>query len=263
MASTTAPALPRQHRLILIILLLLAGLAWALLFWQARALDVDMAMDQSAGTALTMGMSAPLFLAMWVTMMVAMMFPTAAPMILTFAQIAAGKRRRGQPYVPTWVFVAGYLAMWTGFGLVAYGAALGAQALAERSLWLMDHAAQFGAAVLILAGLYQLSPLKSACLATCRSPMAFILRSWRDGRAGALRMGLAHGWYCLGCCWLLFALLFPLGMLNIAVMLALTALIFAEKSWPIGRRVAQVAAVALVVYGLVVFMVPDALPTMA
>jgi predicted metal-binding membrane protein len=262
MARPVSSALPRERALILVALLVLAALAWVLLIWQAQTMDDGMAMDDSMAADLTMGMAAPLFLAMWVAMMVAMMFPTAAPMMLTFAQIAAGKERRGQPFVPTWVFVAGYLVVWTGFGVLAYLAALGANQLAERSMWLQGHGPQFGGVVLILAGLYQLSPLKNVCLTTCRSPMAFILRSWRDGRIGALRMGLEHGLYCLGCCWLLFVLLFPLGIMNIGAMVLLTLLIFAEKSWPLGHRIAQGAAVALVAYGVLVLTVPDALPTM-
>lgn len=262
MATTTTPPLARQRNLILGSLLVLAALAWFILLWQTRPMDSSMAMDGGRPAAdLTQGMGAPLFLLMWVTMMVAMMFPTAAPMILTFARIAAGKQQRGQPFVPTWVFVAGYLVLWAGLGVLAYLIALGSGRLAERSTWLIEHGARLGGSVLILAGLYQLSPLKRVCLGKCRSPMAFILQSWRDGAGGAFRMGLAHGLYCAGCCWLLFVLLFPLGIMNVAAMALITLLIFAEKSWPIGQRVAQLAAVALIAYGALVLVVPDTLPT--
>lgn len=262
MTTTTPHPFSRQRMLILGALLALAALAWALLLWQLRAMDGAMAMEGSGAANLTQGMNAPLFLAMWVVMMVAMMFPTAAPMILTFARIAAGKQQRQQPFAPTWVFVAGYLVLWAGFGVIAYLLAVGAERLAERSRWLITHGPQAGGVVLVLAGLYQLSPLKTVCLGKCRSPLAFILQSWRDGYGGAFRMGLAHGLYCLGCCWLLFVLLFPLGIMNLAAMALITVLIFAEKSWRIGQRVAQLAAVALIAYGLLVLVVPDALPTM-
>ena len=270
MATSTPDPLARQRTLILGALVVLAALAWVALLWQMRSMDGGRPMHMDDGMAmagrdsadLTQGMSAPLFLAMWVTMMVAMMFPTAAPMILTFARIAAGKQQRQQPYVPTWVFVAGYVVLWTGFGVLAYLIAVSAERLAERPLWLVAHGAQLGGVVLVLAGLYQLSPLKNVCLGKCRSPLAFILQSWRDGTGGAFRMGLAHGRYCLGCCWLLFVILFPLGIMNVAAMALITVLIFAEKSWPSGRRVAQLAAVALVGYGVLVLVVPDALPTM-
>src|SRR3989337_816510 len=197
MATTAAYPLTRERNLILASLLVLAATAWALLAWQSAMADDDI-------MGLTMGMGAPLFMAIWVAMMVAMMFPTAAPMILTFARVHAGKRQRGQPFVPTWVFVSSYLAVWTLFGVLAYGAAVGAERLAEQSMWVMDNAARFGGGVLVLAGLYQLSPLKYACLSRCRTPLSFILGSWRDGYAGSFRMGLEHGAYCLRCCWLFF-----------------------------------------------------------
>jgi len=250
---TVSYPLPRERNLILALLLLLAAASWALLGWQSATADDEM-------MGLTMGMGAPLFMAIWVAMMVAMMFPTAAPMILMFARVHAGKRQRGQPFVPTWVFVSAYLVVWTLFGALAYGVAVGAEKLAEQSMWLMDNAARFGGAVVILAGLYQLSPLKRSCLSKCRTPMAFILGSWRDGYGGTFRMGLEHGAYCLGCCWLLFVILFPLGVMNVAAMAVITLLIFAEKSLPTGRQIGQIGAMAIVAYGALAIFVPGALP---
>src|ERR671938_1047278 len=113
-------------------------------------------------------------------------------------------------------------------------------------MWVMANAGRLGGGILTVAGLYQFSPLKHLCLAKCRSPMAFIMTSWRDGYGGAFRMGLEHGLYCLGCCWLLFVILFPLGMTNVAAMAVITLLIFAEKSLAIGPAVARAAALALV-----------------
>ena len=256
MATTSSYPLRGQRNLILASLLVLAAAAWALLAWQAMADDGQMAMG------LTMGMAAPLFIAMWVAMMVAMMFPTAAPMILMFARVHAGKQERGQPFVPTWVFVTSYMVVWTLSGLLAYAVAVGVERLADQSMWLMGNAARFGGGVLVLAGLYQLSPLKRSCLSKCRTPLAFVLGSWRDGYIGSFRMGLEHGAYCLGCCWLLFVILFPLGVMNVGAMVAITLLIFAEKSLPIGREIAHLAAVALVAYGALVVFLPEALPTM-
>jgi predicted metal-binding membrane protein len=134
-----------------------------------------------------MGLSVPLFPAIWVVMMVAMMFPTAAPMILMFALVHAGKRQRGQSIVPTWVLVSAYLLVWTLCGVLAYAMASGAEELASRSTWLMANGASLGGVVLIAAGAYQLSPLKRACLAKCRTPLGFLMGSWRDGYGGALR----------------------------------------------------------------------------
>jgi predicted metal-binding membrane protein len=210
--------------------------------------------------SLTMGMSAPLWIALWIAMMVAIMFPTAAPMIMMFARVHAKRQERGQTFVPTWIFATSYLIVWALAGIAAYAAAAAGDALADESTWVMDNAARIGGGLLIAAGLYQLSPLKYVCLNKCRSPISFILNSWRDGWAGSFRMGIEHGIYCLGCCWLLFLILFPLGMMNIAVLALITLLIFAEKSTPIGRQIASLAAVALIVYGAVVVFVPDALP---
>ncbi|HEV2654797.1 MAG TPA: DUF2182 domain-containing protein [Ktedonobacteraceae bacterium] len=245
--------LQRERNLILAFLLILAAAAWALLIWQSTMIS-PMAMG------LTMGMGAALFLAIWVVMMVAMMFPTAAPMILMFARVHRDKRQSGKAFVPTWVFVSAYLLLWTLFGVLAYLGAVEAERLAQQLPWLTAHAAQIGGGVLVLAGLYQLSPLKRSCLAKCRTPLDFVLSSWRDGYLGSFRMGLEHGVSCLGCCWLLFVIFFPLGMMNMAAMAVVTLLIFAEKSFPLGQRIAQLAAVALIMYGAFVVFVPGALP---
>jgi predicted metal-binding membrane protein len=252
-AQSNAARLRRQRNVVLASLLVLAGACWLVVFRQAGVIQ---------GMGLTMGLTLPLFLLAWVAMMIAMMFPTAAPMIVMFGTVAAGKRQRAQPFVPTWVFVSAYLTVWVGFGVVAYAAAAGLSALAMQSTWLMGNAARFGGAVLVVGGVYQLSPLKSLCLTKCRTPLSFLLTSWRDGYGGAYVMGLKHGAYCLGCCWLLFAILFPLGVMNIAAMVGLTLLIFAEKSLPWGSAIANVAGVALVAYGTVVLATAHGLPGM-
>jgi len=253
-ATVAAYPLPGERNLILGSLLVLAAAAWGLLIWQSTVMDDEM--------SLTMGFGAPVFIALWIAMMVAIMFPTAAPMIMMFARVHAKKQERGQPFVPTWLFASSYLLVWAVTGVLAYGAAVLGDALADQSTWVMDNAPRLGGGLLIAAGVYQLSPLKRACLSKCRSPFDFILHSWRDGYAGSFRMGLEHGVYCLGCCWLLFAILFPLGMMNIAFLALITLLIFAEKSTRVGYRVAQFAALALIVYGVLVIFVPDALPMM-
>ena len=249
--------LTAQRNAILALLLVLAAAAWGLLAW--HAMDPGMAMGMEASP--TMGLQAPLFLAIWVTMMVAMMFPTAAPMILAFNRIQTDRQHRGRAFVPTWVFVAGYMTVWTLAGLAAYLAALAAEETAARFALSAATTARIGGAMLIAAGIYQLTPLKDVCLSKCRSPFGFVMTSWRDGMAGALRMGLVHGGWCLGCCWLLFVILFPLGMMNIAAMAVITALVFAEKALPWGRRAALAVAAALIVYGAVVIATPKALPT--
>jgi predicted metal-binding membrane protein len=246
--------LHRERKVILALLLILATASWALLIWQSVMMN-----NQVMG--LTMGMGAVLFLSIWVVMMVAMMFPTAAPMILMFARVQGDKRQNGRAFVPTWVFVSAYLLIWTLFGVLAYVGAAWAERLGQQVPWLMVNAARIGGSLFVLAGLYQLSPLKHSCLAKCRTPLDFIFSSWRDGYWGSFRMGLEHGVYCLGCCWLLFVIFFPLGMINVAAMAVVTLLIFTEKSLPVGQRIAQLAALALIAYGVLVMVVPGALPT--
>jgi len=182
-------------------------------------------------------------------------------MIVTFHKVQSGKRQRGEVFVSTWIFVAAYLLVWGLSGVAAYFGALAAEAVAARAALSPATAARLGGTVLVAAGLYQLTPLKDLCLSKCRTPITFIMTSWRDGAAGALRMGLLHGAYCLGCCWLLFVILFPLGIMNIAAMAVITLVIFAEKTLPWGRAAARAAAVVLIAYGFVVVTTPQLLPT--
>ncbi|HEX6507485.1 MAG TPA: DUF2182 domain-containing protein, partial [Chloroflexota bacterium] len=169
----------------------------------------------------------------------------------------------GNVFVPAWVFTAAYLLIWLAAGAVAYGAAVIGQRIGSDSMWLSTNGPRLTGGLLVLAGVYQLTPLKRICLSKCRSPLSFVLSSWRDGYGGTLRMGLQHGLYCLGCCWLLFVILFPLGMMNIALLAVLTLVIFAEKALPFGNRISWVAGAGLAAYGLAVIISPDLLPTMA
>ena len=255
----------RQRRAILAALLALSAVSWGVVLWQAgtiRPAGDSMAGDMASGAAgLTMEMTAPIFLAIWVVMMAAMMLPSAAPMILMFDAIQAGRSRHGRSFVPTWVFVGGYLAVWAGFGVVAYATALLVGSLSDSSADLAMIAPRVGGAVIVAAGLYQLTPLKRACLSKCRTPTQFVLSSWRDGLLGTFRMGLGHGVYCLGCCWLLFVILFPLGIMNVAAMAVVALLVLAEKTLPVGRRISELVGVVLVAVGLVIVLLPGLLPT--
>lgn len=183
----------------------------------------------------------PLIAAMWAVMMVAMMVPSAAPAILLYARVhrhSLGLESRP----PTAAFLAGYLACWIGIALLAatLQLALGRMELDSPSA---------AAAVLVAAGIYQLSPLKDACLGRCRSPAQFISRHYRPGTSGAFRLGLLHGADCVGCCWLLMALLFVGGVMNLAWVAALTLLVAAEKLLPGGRWIARIAGITLIGWG--------------
>lgn len=194
-----------------------------------------------------------LIIGMWWIMMIAMMIPSAAPMILLHARVVrhARKGREDAAPVPSGAFLAGYLAVWLGFSLAA--AAL--QFLAGRvglfsppMMWVVN--VWLAAGLLVAAGLYQLSPLKRACLEQCRAPAEFLSRMWRPGRLGALRMGVTHGAYCLGCCWGLMALLFVGGVMNVYWIVGLAIVVLIEKLLPRGDRLSLVIGPLLVVAGL-------------
>jgi predicted metal-binding membrane protein len=246
-----------QRNLVLALLLAAAALCWAWLLGQGGA------MDMAAMGRPTMGLPAAAFLVMWAIMMIAMMFPTAAPMVLTFHRIGAGKRARGEAFASIWLFVAGYTIVWAAAGIAAYLGALAAERIAAQTGLSAAAAARIGGALLVVAGLYQLTPWKNMCLSKCRSPIAFVLTAWRDGALGAVRMGVEHGGACLGCCWLLMAILFPLGLMNPGAMALVTLVVFAEKALPWRRVAVWGAAGALMLYGAVVITAPRALPTFA
>jgi predicted metal-binding membrane protein len=189
-------------------------------------------------------------LAMWAVMMVAMMVPTAAPMTLLYAAVARKAAAQHNPLAPTFVFVTGYIAMWTIFSLVATIAqhALGQAAL--LSPMMVSRSAMFGAALLIAAGVYQLTPFKSACLRNCRAPAHFLSRYWRTGNLGAFRMGMRLGAYCVGCCWILMGLLFVGGVMNLLWIAAIAIFVLLEKTIPLGDVSGRFAGAAMILVGL-------------
>jgi predicted metal-binding membrane protein len=233
-----------------IVLLALAGvtaIAWLYLFVARQ--NMDMAMPAMGDMDMPMPFSATWVFAMWWVMMLGMMLPSAAPMILTFASVQRRKRERAQSYVPTTMFVAGYLIVWGAFSAAATAAQWALQQGALLSPMLALASPAIGGVVLILAGLYQFTPLKHACLNHCRSPFAFILNHWRDGWDGALRMGASHGLYCLGCCWVLMALLFVVGVMNLLWVAVLAAFVFAEKLLPRVIWIARIGGGAMAAFG--------------
>jgi len=186
---------------------------------------------------------------MWAVMMVAMMLPSAAPMILTFAAVQRRRQAQGGAFVPTGVFIAGYLLVWAAFSLLATSAQYGLERAALVSPMMGKVAPWLGAALLIGAGLFQFAPLKDVCLDKCRSPLSFIMTDWRDGTRGALVMGLRHGAYCAGCCWALMALLFVGGVMNLLWVAALALFVLIEKVVPAGGRLGKAGGFALIAWG--------------
>jgi predicted metal-binding membrane protein len=193
---------------------------------------------------------AALMVAMWWVMMIAMMLPSATPMLLVFARVNRKEKAGGRPYVPTAVFAAGYLAVWGGFSVIAAVTQWGLQRLALLSPMMVTTSSVLGGAILIAAGAWQLTPIKHVCLRHCRSPLSFLLNGWRPGRAGAFRMGLEHGAYCLGCCWFLMALLFVGGIMNLYWVGGIAAFVLIEKTVPMGQWIARTAGAGLLAWGV-------------
>jgi len=199
-------------------------------------------------------MGAGLFLTTWLVMMVAMMFPSVAPMTLAFASVT---RSRGEGIGPTVVFVLGYLLVWTAAGLVPLGVLA-----ALNQIWMTPPSwlPRLGGAVIILAGIYQFTPLKDACLGACRSPLGFILsHNFGGGPVAAARAGASHGLYCLGCCWALMAVLAVLGLMNIAWMALFAVVFFVEKNVRRGELLPRVVGAACVAGGVALVAFPSLL----
>ena len=231
--------------------LVAALFALAAIAWWSTAGRMQ-GMDEGPGTALgALGW----FLGVWVVMMAAMMFPSVSPTVALYARMA----RRRWPGAP-FVFAGGYLVTWAAAGLVAYGLFdLGRRVLGGALAW--DTAGRWVAGgTLIVAAVYELTPWKDACLTKCRSPLGFLLGSWRDGVRGAFDMGARHGAWCVGCCWALMASLFALGVMSLAWMAFVAALIALEKTLPWGRAVTFGTAAILIVLGVAVLAAPDSVP---
>jgi len=197
------------------------------------------------------------FTGVWVVMMAAMMFPSVAPTVALYSRMGRG-RQRGTPLV----FAAGYLVTWTAAGVAAFVLAAAVAGIAGDVLaW--DRAGRWVAgATLALAAVYELTPLKDACLGKCRSPLGFLVGAWRDGRWGALQMGAKHGAWCVGCCWALMASLFALGLMSLVWMAFVAALITAEKTLPWRQVATRATAAILLGLGILVLAWPTAVPAL-
>lgn len=240
-------------RLILASLLLLAALAWVYLIMMVASMADGRAMDAMfAAPQPWTPQTFVLMFCMWWIMMIGMMVPSAAPMILLFGRVQRRQLAGQAPYASTSLFALAYLVVWAAFS-----------ALATLAQWSLNSAAVLApmnirvggaaaAVILIAGGLYQLTPFKRACLEHCRSPAQFLAGRWRKGKAGALRMGLEHGGYCVGCCWLLMALLFVGGVMNLIWVAGLALLVMAEKLVPRGDILARVTGYALLAAGVIV-----------
>jgi predicted metal-binding membrane protein len=253
MATSVAGWRPARFQVGLLVSLLgLTILAW--LLTRERMLGMD------AGPGTDPG-SLGFYVVSWVVMMGAMMFPSIAPMVLTFGFIQRRRRARSAvDGVSTSFFVAGYLLTWTAFGLLAYGLYVGVRSLSIPELSWHRDGRYLAGGVLLLAAAYQFTPVKDMCLSRCRAPLDFVVSHWRDGLVGALRMGVVHGAWCVGCCWALMAALFALGVMSITWMVAVAGLIALEKLLPRKLVANRLIAATLLVLGLAVALVPGDVP---
>jgi predicted metal-binding membrane protein len=249
--------LARDRRLIAVALAALVALAWGylLVLSQQMSDDAGMASMPAMSNMPDLGgaaaaQSIALTVLMWWTMMIGMMVPSAAPMILLFGNVQRRQLAAESPRLRVALFTAGYLAIWGAFSVLAAVAQLALTKLALLAPLDLTVKAWLGAVLVALAGVYQLTPLKNACLRRCRSPAEFLSSHWRRGNAGAFRMGIEHGLYCVGCCWLLMSLLFVVGVMNLVWVAVIAAFVLIEKLVPQGEATAKINGVALLALAL-------------
>jgi predicted metal-binding membrane protein len=235
------------------LLVALAAVGWAVTDERMAGMDAGPGTDPGA-----LGF----YVTAWVVMMAAMMFPSIWPMVVMQIRIEAGKRERGGQAAAgtTTMFVGGYLVTWTAAGLVFYGLLEIGHSLDLDALSWDRGGPYLAGGVILAAAAYQLTPLKDACLEKCRSPLAFLMTAWRSGRGGALRMGIEHGAWCVGCCWALMAALFALGVMSVGWMVFIAALIAAEKLLPWKAHANRGIALLLAVLGVAVMLAPEDVP---
>jgi predicted metal-binding membrane protein len=247
----------RRERLILGgCLAAMAVLAWLYLFHTKTSMPgMDMAGMDMPGMVMpelqTWGPGTVLLLfVMWAVMMVAMMLPSATPMLLAFLTVNRQRQAAARPYVPVSIFLFGYLAVWTAFSAVATLAEWGLHQAALLSPAMAATSPALNGGLLIAAGVFQWTPLKRACLKGCQSPLSFLMSEWREGATGAFIMGLRHGAFCVGCCWVLMALLFVAGVMNLFWVAVIALFVMAEKSLAKGELLGHLAGIALLVAGV-------------
>ncbi len=242
----------RQRAVVLAGLAGLAGLAW--LYTAYLAIDMgDMAAMAHAATPNTRpwdGLHFALMFVMWAVMMVAMMVPSVAPMVLLFDSAGRSRRARGRAVAPTWIFVLGYLVAWTGFSLLATIVQWVLHETAFLAPMMASASPVLSGVLLISAGVYQWTPLKKVCLRHCRTPLHFLINRWREGTWGVFVMGLTHGLFCVGCCWVLMGLLFVGGVMNLLWVAGIAAFVLTEKVAPGGELVGRAGGVILIAAGL-------------
>ncbi len=251
--SSIEATLRRDRDVVAASLVLVVALAWIYLWRDAATISAmghgALGMPYASG----MGMLVPIFV-MWSIMMVGMMLPAASPTILLYGTLVRKNGERGTLLPAVWVFTSGYLIVWAFFSLAISVLQLLLQQLALVTPMMVSAKPELSAVILVCAGAYQISPLKQACLRKCRNPMEFFITRWRPDTLGAFRMGVEHGTYCVGCCWMLMVLLFVAGVMNLLWVALIAGFVLAEKVLPASRITSGIASMALVLTGILLLL---------
>lgn len=246
--------LTRDHMIVYTGLFILFLLSWGYMVymgWAMQNMDVvDMWMPPGANSRAWQFYDFRMLVTMWGIMMVAMMTPSILPMVSLFVTVSNGKRSQGKVVVPTFIFLFGYLVAWLLFSIVISLLQYPLHLTGLLNPMMNSRSNLLNGGILVIAGIYQWTPFKDACLQKCRTPLHFLMTSWRDGRSGAIRMGVLHGFYCIGCCWALMAVMFAVGVMNMLWMIVIAFFVLAEKISPISALMFRgISGVALVIWG--------------
>lgn len=257
--SAAAPLGTRDYLIIGGGLIAIAAAGWAYMVYMAWAMDHHQHHHGGAAGLAWMAPPSPqpwtladlfMLFAVWSVMMIAMMVPSAMPMIMMFTAVNRGRRQRDQTYVPTFIFTLGYLVAWVGFSLIVALAQWRLHVTGLLDSKMNSNSSLLNGIVLVAAGVYQWTPLKEACLHQCRTPLGFLASSWRDGRLGAMTMGLRHGLFCIGCCWAMMLVMLAVGVMNMLWALLIAVFVVIEKIMPLARTVRAISGLGLVAWGM-------------
>lgn len=252
--SCTQNYFTRDHWIVYAGVMVLFLFAWAYMAYMGWAMQnmhlVEMWMPPRAGTSAWTLYDFWMLFFMWAVMMVAMMVPSVLPMVSLYVTVNKSKHERGQPYVPTFIFLLGYLIIWILFSVVISAAQYPLHAMGLLNPMMDSRSYLLSGGILVLAGVYQWTPLKDACLHQCRTPLNFLMTRWQEGRGGAIKMGMQHGLFCVGCCWALMAVMFAVGVMNVLWMIAIAVFVLLEKiSWFSAMLFRWISGLGLVAWG--------------
>ena len=244
----------RDKKIVFSGLFIVAAAGWLYMFYMAWAMQnmhlVEMWMPPVGNARTWTGFDFFMLFFMWLSMMFAMMTPSVVPMVMMFTTVNNAKKKKQQPFAPTWLFLLGYLLSWGLFSMIVSLIQWPLHVSGLLNPMMDSRSYLLSGGILILAGIYQFTPIKDVCLDQCRSPLGFIMTAWKDGHMGALKMGFHHGLFCVGCCWALMLILFAVGVMNMLWVILITLFVLLEKILPISSSLMQkITGVALMVWG--------------